>query len=239
MIKERDNFFGKKNLIRAGWIILIGILGFMARSAYDWVKGPQQVIVKNITDVNQQTLRVQFDYPKNTISPKTEESINNLTTELRKLLKEITSQSMNTSPPFNAPAIIPLTNPIQEPPFELPISVGGYTVRSFKGMTDAICPEKEIHVNAKIDFSFKVRDSTSLESITPLFVYIDRINSPNSLTRTYYEQYQIKEGKNSIAIELNLKTGEYELQYGYYRKNELDEKYPNFYNKICTLSVAD
>jgi hypothetical protein len=84
MDKEGDNFFGKKNLIKAGWAVLIAVLSFAAGRIYDEFKGPQPVIVKNIKEFNQPLLN-PVEYPKNIVSMGTERSIRRLSDEIQKL----------------------------------------------------------------------------------------------------------------------------------------------------------
>jgi len=39
-------FFGTDNLHRAGWGILLAIIGFIVTQAYQYIHGPQKVVVE-------------------------------------------------------------------------------------------------------------------------------------------------------------------------------------------------
>jgi len=122
----------------------------------------------------------------------------------------------------------------------LPKTVKGYTKASLEGFTGATCPDKDIQTIAILNINLRLSNISLLQSITPLFLDISRINSPTSQEQVYFEQYQINEGNNLIKIGIvDLKPGDYELGYGYYCKKELNEEYPPFYSKTCKLTVTD
>lgn len=46
MAIKKEGFFGTDNLHRAGWAILIGVIGFIGTLVYQKINGPQRVIVE-------------------------------------------------------------------------------------------------------------------------------------------------------------------------------------------------
>ena len=165
--------------------------------------------------------------------------IKSLNDELRILREILVSQDLRYKNNENTIPRNIVTNSIQTPQYMLPANVEGYTPVPFIGVTDSNCPKRKLHKDEPLTLQFKVIDDSLLKRITPLYFDILRKTSKTSVTEVFSQQFEIKDGLNIIHTLVNIPVGNYELSYGFFFRNELNDKFPSFYSKNCEIKYID
>lgn len=122
--------------------------------------------------------------------------------------------------------------------FSLPDQVKGYQPMRLKDFRRARCPEKKMPSDATIKVEFYVSESALPSRATPLVLMLDRVkNDGVNLMREFKSSYPLAAGQNEIIESLDLSPGHYRLRYGYYLWGELEQEFPPFYSKECSIEI--
>lgn len=131
-------------------------------------------------------------------------------------------------------------SPVYFPRFVLPDTVEGYLLANIDNFASANCPPKEIMPGALIDLTIEIVNDSLLKLVTPLFVTLLDVRADRSVLQVYREQFAVLPGgKNLIRLIANFPYGDYQLIYGFYLKEQLNEKYPRFYGRRCRFKVVE
>ena len=131
-------------------------------------------------------------------------------------------------------------SPAYFPRFVLPDTVAGYLLTNIDNFAAANCPPKEILPGALIDLTVQVHDDSLLKVVTPLFVTLLEIRPDRSVMQVYREQFAVLPGgKNLVRLTAHFPYGNYQLIYGFYLKDQLNDKYPRFYGRRCRFKVVE
>jgi hypothetical protein len=130
-------------------------------------------------------------------------------------------------------------SPVYSPPFILPDTVEGYILSNIHKFASANCPAKEILRSTLMDLYSQLVDDSLLNHITPMFVYILKMNPDRTVIQVYREQYTISPGKNLIRFSVDFPPGNYQLIYGFYLRDQINERFPRFYGKRCRFRMIE
>jgi len=266
--KDIEGFFSRSHLISAGWTALFGVVSFIGGILWNVYTSPTKVVVTNLPKtVNATSAPVIYPFPENSINAlnKLSKELNRYQKELIHFEKQALNASTNRNKQSkyleksvgdltatlnqltNSAAIrqqtaasnIKLENTkIQHPEFSLPSGVKGYTKMGIYGVTDVRCPQRDVLTSAVLNFGFTLKNDDLLQGITPLFVSIDKIVDATHLTQIYAQQYRINFGKNDYKVTINLNPGDYQFEFGYYMRDQLQKEFPNFYEKDCRVTAV-
>lgn len=279
---DKNRFFGREHLIRAGWIILIGLVGFVAAAIYYKFISPPKII---IDDQRQQPIPVTVKESNRGEPGPSADEVKGLTEELRKLRdaynrqlqearRSVTASKRDHPTPEPAPvrpvvepalpdvralteevarlrdaltkhqaSAVTLTPkesspPPQVPLFRLPTTVKGYRPISFFGVIGSTCPPDSLKRGEQIKVAFTVTDRSLLNSATPLFARITRKKDNKYVLRVFERLYDLNDGLNQLSLTVDLQPADYELEYGFYLRAELNEEFPKYYRRNCDFAIA-
>jgi hypothetical protein len=151
-----------------------------------------------------------------------------------------TSQAFQTADSTEADSIKNVQmSVVYFPPFVLPDTVQGYILSNIGRYASANCPGKEVLRGAPMDLYFQFVEDSLLDYITPMFVNILEMNVNRTVVQVYREQYHISPGKNLIRLSVDVPSGNYQLIYGFYFRDQLTEKFPRLYGKRCRFRVVE
>jgi hypothetical protein len=131
----------------------------------------------------------------------------------------------------------PVIDRVYSPKFELPSVVKGYLLSRLTAYIQNECPKVEIKQNSFIEIKYEVIDNNIVSEVTPMFIEIVQRKSPTRVVSMLREQFEVNPGKNIIKLAADFELGEYEIEYGFYFKDELNVEYPPFYSRICPLKI--
>ncbi|HVA11596.1 MAG TPA: hypothetical protein VNG32_05560 [Candidatus Dormibacteraeota bacterium] len=266
--KDIEGFFSRPHLITAAWTALFGIITFVSGILWNIYTSPTKVVVTNLPKtVNAAPVRVISSLPDNFInalnklskdledyqqelkhferqalnsttirnnqSNNLEKSVADLTTTLDKITKSAAIGQQSTLDNDNH-----RDTKIQQPEFTLPNEVKGYTQMSMYGVTDIYCPQRDVQTITTLNFGFTVKNDDLLQVITPLFVSINKVVDATHMTQVYAQQYRIDLDNNKYNIPIKLTHGDYQFNFGFYKRHELEKEFPNFYEKECQINVV-
>lgn len=130
-------------------------------------------------------------------------------------------------------------SPVYFPRYVLPDTVEGYLLTSSENYLISNCPGKKILRGAPLDLKFKFIDDSLLNIMTPIFVTILEVRQDQSVIQVYREQFLALPGKNLIRLSADFPPGNYQVIYGFYLRDQLNEKYPRLYGKRCRVKVVE
>jgi hypothetical protein len=234
--KQEEKFFSRKHLVQSGWVLLLSFVCFVSGTLFNFYSGPDKVIVTN--SENQEPILVRFE--KKTEKPESDvkDYISSLNAEIKLLREILINQDLHyNNDDKEAERIVP--NQIQSPKYILPENVEGYSPVAFIGVTDSNCPKTVLKKNEPMIVQFKLLDKSILSRTTPIFFDIVKTTSETSVLEVFSQQFEIKNGLNIIYALIDLPVGEYQMSYGFFLRNELEKKYPNFYSKKCEIIIDE
>jgi len=263
MAARREGFFGTDNVHRAGWGVLLGLVGFFGGLAYQKISGPQKVVVEaSHASTEQRQITTEVSPRSKEIADLTEairqlskaaagnadqKRLRELTTEVDRLRAEVaqakrppisTPQSdMSASALGSASASTNLsvsTGPVR---FQLPDTVGGYTSEKIFGVSALTCPPRVVFPGSTLMASFNLNNQTLLSRASPLRATIVKVHSPTEVLQITEVWIDLRVGANVISLYPPLELGRYRLSYGFYLKDKLSGRFPPFYSNECSFDV--
>jgi hypothetical protein len=118
---------------------------------------------------------------------------------------------------------------VKRPLFKFPSITQGYTQEKIntyaRTKLDTAIFKRQDNFEVKIEFF----DRSILGNLSPLFVEIVEPKSATSVLHIWGEQFELKDIKNILNISADFKSGNYQLNIGFYKLNEINTKYPKFY----------
>lgn len=130
-------------------------------------------------------------------------------------------------------------SPVYFPRYVLPDTVEGYLLTSLGNSVNSNCPGKEVLRGAPMDLKFEFLDDSLLDIMTPIFVTILEVRPDRSVIQVYREQFLVMPGKNLIRLNADFPPGSYQIIYGFYLRDRLNDKYPRLYGKRCRVRVVE
>lgn len=261
----KEHFFSSQHWIRAGWTAIFAVVSFFGGMITNHYRSPQRVIVSNFPAVQSQQplivtstlspdsldainhLSTELDKLQNGLVMFNRHFLQNRNQDtnqskmLHKDIANVNSAIDKLTAVAQKPSVIPnkQSSPsnLQLPPFNLPKVVEGYYAVVMSGVTDIYCPQRDVGKNADLQFGFRVLHDDMLQSTTPLFVALNKIIDRQHLNQVYAQQFKINHDKNNYQVNLNLEPGEYEFNFGYYLRNQVNTQYPQFHSKSCRITV--
>jgi len=227
-VSDRNKIFGRDNIIRAFWALIVAIIGFFGGQAYQRMYGPQKIVIDaQATKAEPIYVKIQ-DIDDRHTSETMKSEIKGIREEINKIkiysnYLGDNNQSINRKWPSK---------------YGLPSNVKGYYASSIIGITEASCVDSKLQSGKPIIVSFILRDKDVITKATPMIVEVMKAISKNEVLQVYSGAYELKHGKNNIFIDAQLQSGTYELRYGYYLLDELNKEYPHFYSKQCSFYVS-
>ena len=224
-MSDKTKFFSKQNIIKAIWALLIGLIGFMGGKTYQGVYGPQKVVIDSQSTISN-PIYVRMH----------ENSNNNIASEIGRMRKDINNIKVYSD------YIGGKDNNINKSlldKYELPKNVKGYYVTAIMGVADNSRVDSKYKKGVPIVISFSLRDKKILSNSTPTIIEILKIVSKTEVVQIFRSDYELKYGQNNIVIDVDLLRGEYKLRYGYFKLDELNRDFPNFYSKEFNIKVLE
>lgn len=230
-------FLARDHLITAGWAAVVGILGFVGGLSVDWLRGPDEVFVTNPPIGLDTVLVVHLDPPDTTGA---------ILGRLEAIAREVEALRHRSAevPPARVVVGTDTTvanllypNPVALPRFELPEEVEGYAVGRLGQFLSLDCPTDSVSQNKVVSILFRVLNDRVVPRATPVFVDVHRRRSERSVYLLFHEQYDIRSGWNRIDFVADFEPGSLELKIGFYLREEVNRKYPPFYQTVCPLTV--
>jgi hypothetical protein len=229
----KREFFSRKNLIQAGWALLIALIAFIGSQFVDVFKGPQQVIVEGNRRVpDTMIVRVSSDESSQAGAMVT------LLDSLRIAIRGIQIQGSKGHSTDRSPKSDALrgANKIQLKSFRLP--KGGYLQRTIDAYATSICPQPTATVGDVIECRFKLLGNIETKLLSPAILSVFRRDqSGRSVSYLFDQQYELKNDSNLIVFAASFPPGDYEVEFGFFRLDELDTKYPPFYSRRCAITL--
>lgn len=130
-------------------------------------------------------------------------------------------------------------SPPYSPRYILPDTVEGYLLTGLGNSVISNCPNKEVLRGASMDIRFEFLDDSLLNVMTPIFVTILEVRPDRSVIQVYREQFLVMPGKNLIQLQADFPPGSYQIIYGFYLRDQLNDKYPRLYGKRCRIRVVE
>lgn len=127
--------------------------------------------------------------------------------------------------------------PINRPVFPMPKTRKGYRKEILNSFALTSINKTTFDKNEFIELNLSLLGENIWDKATPLYVSIVKRRTPTSVTAVYDEEFQ-PTGKNiNIRMSSSLPTGTYELTFGFYLINELNQEYPTFYSKTLAINI--
>lgn len=142
-----------------------------------------------------------------------------------------TSDSIDSANVYISPAYFPR--------YVLPDTVEGYLLTSLGNSVISNCPGKEVLRGAAMDLKLEFLDDSLLNVMTPIFVTILEVRPDRSVVQVYREQFLVMPGKNLIRLSADFPPGSYQIIYGFYLRDQLNEIYPRLYGKRCRVRIVE
>lgn len=259
MKMKRKGFFGADNLHRAGWAVLIGLVGFLGALTYQKIFGPQRILVETISTPGpgtrittvtalrsnevQELAEAIRELAKATSTNVDQRRVRELSNEVDRLSAEVARSAKSNSPLSSSPLIGDTAGKVpgkeSASKFVLPESVLGYRTDSLFGVSASTCPPDAVSPEMILRVTFDLDDATLMSRATPIRATVAR-----ELTSKKYQLIdevwsEIQAGTNTITLTPFLEPGRYHLAYGFYLRNSLLGKYPKFYSRDCFFFVID
>lgn len=130
-------------------------------------------------------------------------------------------------------------SPVYFPRYVLPDTVEGYLLSGLGNSVNSNCPGKEVPRGAPMDIKFDFLDDSLLNVMTPIFVTILEVRPDRSVIQVYREQFLVMPGKNLIRLNADFPPGSYQIIYGFYVREQLNDKYPRLYGRRCRIRVVE
>lgn len=142
-----------------------------------------------------------------------------------------TSDSIDSANVYISPAYFPR--------YVLPDTVEGYLLTNLGNSVISNCPGKEVPQGAPMDLKIEFLDDSLLNVMTPIFVTILEVRPDRSVVQVYREQFLVMPGKNLIRLSADFPPGSYQIIYGFYLRDQLNEIYPRLYGKRCRVRIVE
>jgi hypothetical protein len=237
MRRTLKSFFSKKYVIPAVWALVIALLSFSVSQFFDIFRGPRPVLIsgdRRIPDT--MVVRVSSD------TALQQKALSALFDSLRFAIRETQvgrSSQHVSSPSKTIQSVMRDANRIQLKSFRLPSSVGGYLQRSMVAFAISECPPSVASSGDIIQCRFTLLGNIDLSLLSPIFVSVYRRDEQGKVISSVFEQqYELKSGNNLIVFAASFPAGAYEIEFGFYRLDELDTKYPPFYARRCVVTIT-
>jgi hypothetical protein len=134
----------------------------------------------------------------------------------------------------NAPFI---TAQLNRPKFPMPSIMKGYHNETLNSFALATINKTTFDKKEFIELSLKLLGDIIWDKTTPIYVEIVQRKTPTSVYMVYGEQFQPSSKNVNIKIASSFESGEYELTFGFYLINELNQEYPAFYSKKFKINI--
>ena len=249
-------FFSKENIHTAGWTILIGVISFICGLLWKHFDGPDEVkiVSGNISKKDTTVTIIKFEPIQD--SQEYDSSIMALQTKNEKsqnyhfnpalvdsLIKvSLTKQSRSSIKPYvskvsSSAQISDSSAPLYRPKFTMPSIVTGYTDGQINSYATINVNKTVFTQNDYIELTTIFLQKDILNKITPLFVDIVKRTSPTSATQIWSDQFVPNDTKTKVKFSAAFNPDMYELTIGFYLKDNVDNKYPEFYSKKFAITI--
>ncbi len=233
MRQVKREFFSRKNIIQAGWTLLIALVAFIGSQFVDIVKGPNQVIVAGDRRVpDTMVVRVSSDQSGEA------NALTALFDSLRIAIRglQVRGSSGSTTDHSKTTGVLRDANKIQLKSFRL--AQAGYLQRTMDAYARSNCPQSTATVGDLIECRFNLLGNIETKLLSPAILSVTRRDQTSgSVSYLFDQQYELKSGANLIIFAASFPPGEYQIEFGFYRLDELDTKYPPFYAKRCLITL--
>lgn len=130
-----------------------------------------------------------------------------------------------------------VTAQLNRPKFPMPSIIKGYHNETLNSFALATINKTTFDKKEFIELSLKLLGDIIWDKTTPIYVEIVQRKTPTSVYMIFGEQFQPSSNNVNIKIASSFESGEYELTFGFYLINELNQEYPAFYSKKFKISI--
>lgn len=220
-----SRLFHRKHGVTAFWTIVAALITFAATTSWQDNQGPQKVYITNPDT----TVRVALG--RDTALTRRIDQLSDQVRAFRSVAER--------EPSIVVSGIdeLPATNLIQSPGFTLPPGVKGYLAANLGTLAIARCPRGPFRPGGEIPIRIRLKNPSTLQRLTPLFVRIDRATSERSVTQIWEGQFEPR-SDNFVLIPAPRVEGAFEVSAGFYLLSELATDYPAYYRITCDITVA-
>ena len=258
---KKDGFFSSTHVYPIIWTIIVSLLAFFGGLLWKKYSGPDEVVVINRDNSKDTTVAVvefkpdqdYFDHiteltsksivqeylgkvPSNNI-----ENISlNIAKEYQSKFDSIISSTQKVQDPHslvNISEVFSSGTKIKRPKYKMPSIVEGYVKNNLNSFASIKINSTEFDKNDKLKLNLNFFNSITLKEITPIFVDIVEQKGDKSYYQIWNEQYEVNQTDNTISFSTDFKKGKYEFTVGFYRLDEINNKYPSFYSKTFTIII--
>lgn len=227
-----DSFFDQSYVYQALWSLLVGVTCFLLGVGWNVFQGPDKVVVTEQRGMDSLSINIDGD----SLSSLSKEGVRSVVEkEISRLQGVISESGKEVNPDPNK--IAKNVNSLHSPPFEMPAVVEGYSTKSLNPLAKAECPPSTVERADIITLDMLVLNESIMNKTTPIFLNIYEIRDDEPKILRMKEEYQFKSLRNTLLFIASFSEGDYELKYGFYLKEKLDQKYPPFRSKTCHFSV--
>lgn len=232
------DFFNKKHIVEALWALLIALVSFLVGQFFDIFRGPQPVfiagenrpldtlVVRVWTDTSLQKLALS------TMFDSLRMAIHGL--QVGRIPQQLSMSNQETD------SAIREANPIELKRLQMPSIVGGYLQSSMDAFATSQCPPSSVVSGNIIQCRFTLLGNIDTSLLSPIFLSVYRRDEKGNLTSDVFEQeYKLRSGANLVVFAASFPPGSYQVEFGFYRLDELATKYPPFYQRSCVVTVTE
>lgn len=220
--KTRKGLFKNENWHNFFWALIIALIGFVGGQVWNYFDGPQKVIIvkddKNTKDTSVTIIKVDGD-----------SSFLALLNEKKKINVVSANQ---TDDAINDNKLMPTI-----PKFNLPTVVSGYMPHSLNDYGTVSIPRVVFSSGEKIKIDFQLLDKRIVEKISPVFISVLKKVRDNNYNLIWNNQFKVTDKNNTVEISADFKADTYELIFGFYIMDEINQKFPPFYMKKFDVSI--
>lgn len=222
--------FHRKQLVQTAWALVVLAVGGAAGVMWQRYQGPTRVVVLN-PDTTTRVV-VQSDSVQQAL--------------LRRVVGEMTALRLATLPGVSRPApagsdtlaalFADSPNPVQIPPFVLPVGTKGYSLSDIGVFARAVCPSSSYRTGSDIAAELTLRSARDTARLSPVHVFITRRASTTGGVQVFGQQYSLLP-RSLLVFPAPSSPGRYVLEFGVFLRAPTTEQYPSFYRRECTLEI--
>jgi hypothetical protein len=223
---KKIHLFIKKNIWKATTFVLGGIvIILLTKTADSILSSNEPVIVKEFTD----TLKVIHNY--DFLSSSDNDSLDFLLQKKKNQISQLNIYEKELNEYFDR---VKKKEDVFDVPNKILISSlqkfgkKGYVQRSSTAYFYSVGP-KFVENNSLIDLKIKFFSDELIDEILYVRLTIYKKRNDKYSEYVFDEIYEPRKGINLIRIGNNLSKGDYEFQYGFVLKKDIDNDYPEFY----------